>query len=571
MISPSMPTHLLIDAHVHLHDCFDLTQFLAAAKHNFQQQSHQLGLAQSAVGILLLAEVRGAQAFSKLVSQQKQLNQQLAEWEISPTDEAMSLRFTHNSEGQTLLIMAGRQVVTKEGIEVLTLITPDTVEDGLSLEETLADAIALNALPVLPWGVGKWLGKRGKLVQSKLEQPPKSSSEAPCETLFAGDNGGRPGFWPLPAFCQQRRQLPGTDPLPLDYEVQRPGSFGFAIAAPADWANNWATPGARLKQLLASAEVTIQPYGRSPSPLQFFKNQSLLRLNKPSKPPAVSSAPSTTSPTPMTGTSPYPETADIETSSDAYASRFAGPIGAWLLKIQSEATLNMLKPYPQASILEVGGGHGQLTSTLIEAGHKVTVVGSDESCQTRIRDLVNSGQCQFQVGNVLALPYEDNAFDVVISYRFLAHVEQWQAFLSELSRVSKRAIIVDYPTLRSINYITPLLFNLKKGAEKNTRPYTCYNEAELLGYAKSLGLSAGETPREKRNQRYAQFFWPMVLHRVMKKPTVSTLLEGSARSLGLSRLLGSPIILTLTHPLTHQIHPSPHSPTHLSQEAAIHD
>ncbi|MGB3298852.1 MAG: class I SAM-dependent methyltransferase [Phormidesmis sp.] len=239
----------------------------------------------------------------------------------------------------------------------------------------------------------------------------------------------------------------------------------------------------------------------------------------------------------MTSTYSFPETADIESSTDAYASRFAGPTGEWLLRVQSQATLKMLKSYPKASILEVGGGHGQLTAQLIETGHSVTVVGSDESCQARIRPLVESGQCQFQVGNVLALPYADNAFDVVISYRFLAHVEQWQAFLGELTRVAKKAVLVDYPTLRSVNYITPLLFAWKKGVEKNTRPYTCYNEAELLSYGKSLGWVVGD--------RYAQFFWPMVLHRMMKQPAVSTVLESSARGLGLSRLLGSPVILKL--------------------------
>jgi 2-polyprenyl-3-methyl-5-hydroxy-6-metoxy-1,4-benzoquinol methylase len=239
----------------------------------------------------------------------------------------------------------------------------------------------------------------------------------------------------------------------------------------------------------------------------------------------------------MISTDHFPETADIETSSADYARRFAGPTGEWLLRVQSEATLAMLKPYPGASILEVGGGHAQLTPHLVEAGHAVTVLGSDQSCQERVRPWVEAGQCQFQVGNVLAMPYADNAFDVVISYRFLAHVEQWQAFLSELTRVAKQAVIVDYPTLRSINYITPLLFSLKKGVEGNTRPYTCYSEPELLAFARSLGLSVGD--------RYAQFFWPMVLHRVLKKPQISALLEASVRGVGLSRLLGSPVILKL--------------------------
>ena len=233
----------------------------------------------------------------------------------------------------------------------------------------------------------------------------------------------------------------------------------------------------------------------------------------------------------------FPETADIDSSTDAFAARFAVPFVDWPLRIQLDATLKMLKAYPNASILDVGGGHGQLTAGLLAAGHSVTVVGSDESCKHRIEDLVNTGQCQFEVANVLDLPYEDNAFDVVISYRFLAHVEQWQPFIKELSRVAAQALMVDYPTLRSVNYITPLLFSLKKGVEKNTRPYTCYNEAELLNYAKSVGLSVGD--------RYAQFFWPMVLHRMMKQPGLSSVLEGSARAFGLSRLLGSPIILKL--------------------------
>lgn len=270
MPSPTAPTHLLIDAHIHLHDCFDLARFLDAARNNFQQQGRQLGLSANTVGILLLTEVQGTQAFASLVTQQQQLNQQLSDWEISATEEATSLRLTHTS-GQTILIMAGRQVVTQEGIEVLTLITEVTVEDGLSLNETLEKAIAADSLPVLPWGVGKWIGKRGHLVKACLETM--------TETVFAGDNGGRPIFWPLPNFCKQHRQLPGTDPLPLAYEVDRPGSFGLVTQAPPDWAESWARPGERLKQLLRSPQLEMQTYGRSQSPWRFLKNQSLLRLN----------------------------------------------------------------------------------------------------------------------------------------------------------------------------------------------------------------------------------------------------------------------------------------------------
>jgi SAM-dependent methyltransferase len=239
----------------------------------------------------------------------------------------------------------------------------------------------------------------------------------------------------------------------------------------------------------------------------------------------------------LISTNNFPETADIETSSEDYASRFTGAIGDWLLKVQEKATLHMLSPYPGATVLDVGGGHGQITSALIENGYHTTVLGSDEICKKRIQAFVDQGLCKFDVGNVLDLPYPDRTFDVVISYRFLAHVSHWQKFLSELSRVADKAIIVDYPTVRSVNYIAPLLFNLKKGVERNTRPFICYQEAELLNYLHSLGMI--------QTDRYAQFFWPMVLHRMLKTPSLSSALEKFTQVLGLNYLLGSPVVLKM--------------------------
>ena len=240
----------------------------------------------------------------------------------------------------------------------------------------------------------------------------------------------------------------------------------------------------------------------------------------------------------MISKSNFPETADIETSSDDYASRFAGEVGAWLLKVQEEATLNMLAAYPNAKILEVGGGHGQLTGSLIKNGYQVTVLGSAEVCKKRIQNFIDANLCSFEVGNVLKLPYSDKAFDVVISYRFLAHLNQWQQFLAELSRVAKHAVIVDYPTVRSVNSIAPYLFKLKKGLERNTRPFICYQEAELISFFELIGL--------KKAKRYPQFLLPMVLHRALKMPQLSRFLEGLSRLSGLSYLFGSPVILKLT-------------------------
>jgi 2-polyprenyl-3-methyl-5-hydroxy-6-metoxy-1,4-benzoquinol methylase len=232
-----------------------------------------------------------------------------------------------------------------------------------------------------------------------------------------------------------------------------------------------------------------------------------------------------------------PETADIETSSEDYASRFAGAVGAWFLAIQNEATLRMLNAYPRASVLDVGGGHGQITGTLVSHGYSVTVLGSAEVCKQRIRHWLDEGSCSFKVGNVVDLPYPDQSFDVVISYRLLPHVTRWQKLLSELTRVARTAVIMDYPSLRSVNYIAPKLFKFKKQLEGNTRTYTCFKEQDLLEVVRPYGFV--------RAERYAEFFLPMVLHRAVKAPRLSAILESPFRLTRLTNAFGSPVILKL--------------------------
>ncbi len=231
------------------------------------------------------------------------------------------------------------------------------------------------------------------------------------------------------------------------------------------------------------------------------------------------------------------ESPDIETSSEEYARRFTGKVGKWLLQIQEEATLKLLSPYRNATILDVGGGHGQLTKPLLDSGFKVTVFGSASACATRILPLRDGKNCQFATGNLLTLPFIDRAFDVVISYRLLSHVSNWEQLLSEMCRVAKTSVIVDYPEAYSINYLIPWLFHVKKQIEKNTRRFRCFHGYELLEKFESLGFGLSE--------RVPEFFLPMVLHRTMKTANLSHALEGAFRRLGLTARWGSPVILKL--------------------------
>jgi ubiquinone/menaquinone biosynthesis C-methylase UbiE len=233
----------------------------------------------------------------------------------------------------------------------------------------------------------------------------------------------------------------------------------------------------------------------------------------------------------------FPETADIETSSDEYAARFAGPEGEWMLNVQEEITLGFLRDKPGCSILDVGGGHGQLTIPLCRDGYNVTVLSSSESCRKRIARVVDSGKCVFRVGNVIEIPFPDKSFETVIAFRMLTHCQRWPTLVKELCRVAQSAVVVDYPTSQSVNMIAPALFDAKKRIEKNTRTWTLFQHEQIRSEFERNGF---RLVRQKK-----QFFLPMVLHRALKCRTLSAVLEGLCRALGLTALGGSPVIVEM--------------------------
>lgn len=241
----------------------------------------------------------------------------------------------------------------------------------------------------------------------------------------------------------------------------------------------------------------------------------------------------------QTGSGHFPETADVETSSDDYASRFSGATGEWMLELQASITTAMLKggPPPVASVLDVGGGHGQLAVPLCRGGFTVTVLGSSESCRRRISEIADSGKCTFVVGNVIELPFSDRSFDIVVSFRMLTHCSRWPKLIDELCRVAKYSVIVDYPTSESLNRIAPMLFKAKRKLEGNTRTWTLFRHAEVLREFAKHGFAL--------QRRQAQFFLPMVLHRALNCRRLSVVLESFCRLICLTRLWGSPVIVKM--------------------------
>jgi hypothetical protein len=171
-----------------------------------------------------------------------------------------------------MTIVAGRQIVTAERLEVHALGTRAKFIDGADIRATLDAVHEAGALAVLPWGVGKWLGHRGRLVEAIFRSPATFN-------VHASDNGGRPGFWPEPRFAllRDRPLLCGSDPLPLPGEEYRAGGFGswFEGALPAD-----APATALLERIAKMSTGELRAYGTAETASRFFRNQLLLRLRQ---------------------------------------------------------------------------------------------------------------------------------------------------------------------------------------------------------------------------------------------------------------------------------------------------
>src|SRR5690606_12159112 len=240
----------LIDAHVHVHAAADAPGVLQAAAENFARAARQLQQTRW-TGVLLLAEMKQAAWFESVAGAG---GTQAGTWSLQPdADDELVLR-ARNGERELLLI-AGRQVVTREGIEVLMLATRDRCPDGLALEETVQRSERNHAFSVLPWGAGKWLGRRGDLVRAALERqdPP----------VWAGDSAARPALWPAdaefaPALARGRPLVSGTDPLPLAGEAQRAGSFGCWLreSPPSSRPGQWLRD-----RLRAASPSELRPFG----------------------------------------------------------------------------------------------------------------------------------------------------------------------------------------------------------------------------------------------------------------------------------------------------------------------
>ena len=259
-----------VDAHVHIHDCFDLQQFFDAAARNFALHTSKNSSTTSNTYILCLTESYGAEKFEELARRANvkpaSVRASEASWSFRHSNDDKCLVAVHPDLGE-IVVVAGRQIVTAERLEILALGSVGKWEDGLAVSDVVQSVIDSGSIPVLPWGFGKWLGRRSGTVASLIEKFDDGS-------LYLGDNSGRPGIMPVPAEFtvasgSTMRILPGSDPLPFKSEYDRAGSFGFYTDDVSNREGVWSG----LRTMMQQGDGSIHRYGSLESPLRFVRNQ----------------------------------------------------------------------------------------------------------------------------------------------------------------------------------------------------------------------------------------------------------------------------------------------------------
>ena len=102
-------------------------------------------------------------------------------------------------------------------------------------------------------------------------------------------------------------------------------------------------------------------------------------------------------------------------------------------------------------------------------------------------------------------------------------------------RASRHAVLIDYADRWSFNLIGGPLFAAKRRVERNTRRYHVFDREQLVREFATHGFG--------RPAIRPEFFLPMVVHRGVGKVRFTRLVEGASRRSGVTRLLGSPVIL----------------------------
>ena len=157
-------------------------------------------------------------------------------------------------------------------------------------------------------------------------------------------------------------------------------------------------------------------------------------------------------------------------------------------------------------ILDVACGSGFFTRLLAEGLSSGKVYGVDldgdhiQAAQVYAKAAGVADTTEFLTGDACHLPFEDNVFDLVTSHTFFNVVQNYQAAMREMIRVTKNGGVVasvdnmslGHQTWNTGHYGDNVLFQRLK--ELETKAWTMYQSICPIG-SQTLGIPTSEVPR----------------------------------------------------------------------------
>jgi hypothetical protein len=214
-------TRIIADFHLHIYKVYPLESLLQSLFTNLNRAAGQARGQSPIVKAAFLAERRRYQVFQDW----QHGHFRIRGFTITPRGPHC-LEIT-TAKDDRLLLFAGRQVATAEGLEILSLANDRDIADALPFPEATARVLAAGGIPVLPWAPGKWGGFRQAIIRKGIEAMAGHG-------LMICDSSIRPAFFPDPALFHFARRLgvpiaAGTDTFPVAGEEELVGRYATLI------------------------------------------------------------------------------------------------------------------------------------------------------------------------------------------------------------------------------------------------------------------------------------------------------------------------------------------------------
>lgn len=217
--------------------------------------------------------------------------------------------------------------------------------------------------------------------------------------------------------------------------------------------------------------------------------------------------------------------------------RFGGPIGRLLLEVQERVLLEAFAPATGRSIVDVGTGTGRAAIGLCNAG--ASVVGLDASLEMVRVAAVRARDARVVLGLGVAdahhLPLPDRSVDGAVSLRVLMHTIDWRRCIAELCRVARWRVVVDFPALGSFAALESGMRRARARMGGAVEAYRVIAERDVEAAFAVHGFSVVTVRR--------QFVLPINLHKRLGSLAATQAIERLLASIGLLRLLGSPVTM----------------------------